>query len=139
MKRKVVMLLFVCGLGIGVSACGNEATDVKEHSEVSGNELIIDEDDSADEDYAETPDDSSNVNSSTSRTTNRYRNYMSNSSNNNSNTTTNNSSEETHGYDPSDPYYSAHDTDGDGRLTDEEWSAAMGDFIDDLAVEMGIE
>lgn len=36
-------------------------------------------------------------------------------------------------YDPSDPYYSANDADGDGYLTDEEWQNAMGDFLDDLA------
>lgn len=76
----------------------------------------------------------SSVSSSTSSTS-RYKSYSSSSSN----STNNNSSEETHGYDPSDPYYSAHDTDGDGQLTDEEWSAAMGDFIDDLAEQMGVE
>ena len=115
MKRKIVTLLFVCCLGISVAACGNETTDTKEYGEASDNELTIDEDDSEDEDYAETLGNSSSV------------------------STNNNSSEETHGYDPSDPYYSAHDTDGDGQLTDEEWSAAMGDFIDDLAEQMGVE
>lgn len=134
MKRKIVTLLFVCCLGISVAACGNETTDTKEYGEASDNELTIDEDDSEDEDYAETLGNSSSVSSSTSSTSG-YKSYSSSSPN----STNNNSSEETHGYDPSDPYYSAHDTDGDGQLTDEEWSAAMGDFIDDLAEQMGVE
>lgn len=44
--------------------------------------------------------------------------------------------EETYGYDRNDPYYSAHDLDGDGRLTEEEWQDAMSDAIDDLYEEM---
>ena len=110
MKRKIVTLLFVCCLGISVAACGNETTDTKEYGEASDNELTIDEDDSEDEDYAETLGNSSSVSSSTSSTS-RYKSYSSSSSN----STNNNSSEETHGYDPSDPYYSAHDT---GMVTD---------------------
>ena len=134
MKRKIVALLFVCCLGISAVACGNEATDTKEYGKASDNELSIDEDDSEEDDYAEISGNSSNASSSTSSTS-RHKSYSSSSSN----STSNSSSEETHGYDPSDPYYSAHDTDGDGQLTDEEWSAAMGDFIDDLADQMGIE
>lgn len=68
MKRKIVTLLFVCCLGISVAACGNETTDTKEYGEASDNELTIDEDDSEDEDYAETLGNSSSVSSSTSST-----------------------------------------------------------------------
>ena len=67
MKRKIVTLLFVCCLGISVAACGNETTDTKEYGEASDNELTIDEDDSEDEDYAETLGNSSSVSSSTSQ------------------------------------------------------------------------
>lgn len=38
---------------------------------------------------------------------------------------------EGYAYDPSDPYYSANDVNGDGKLTDEEWQNAMSDAIDD--------
>lgn len=34
-------------------------------------------------------------------------------------------------YDSSDPYYSNHDSDGDGEITAEEWKDSMGDAIDD--------
>ncbi len=36
---------------------------------------------------------------------------------------------EGHAYDKSDPFYSANDIDGDGKLTDEEWQNAMNDAI----------
>ena len=36
---------------------------------------------------------------------------------------------EGHAYDKSDPFYSANDVDGDGKLTDEEWQNAMNDAI----------
>lgn len=134
MKRKIVTLLFVCCLGISTVACGNEVTDTKDYGETSNNELAVEEEDSDKNDYVDNANTSSSVGSSTSSSS-RYNSYSSSSSN----STSNNSSEETHGYDPSDPYYSAHDADGDGQLTDEEWSAAMGDFIDDLAEQMGIE
>ena len=42
-----------------------------------------------------------------------------------------------YGYDPSDPYYSAADHDGDGKLTDDEFQEAMGNAIDDLAALYG--
>lgn len=37
-----------------------------------------------------------------------------------------------YGYDSSDPYYSANDHDGDGKLTDEEFQDAMADAIIDM-------
>ena len=37
-----------------------------------------------------------------------------------------------YGYDPDDPYYSANDHDGDGKLTDEEFQDAFNDALDDL-------
>lgn len=134
MKRKIVTLLFVCCLGISTVACGNEVADTKEYGETFNNELTVEDEDSDEDDYVENTNTSSSVSGSNS-SSDRYNSYSSG----NSNSTSNNSSEETHGYDPSDPYYSAHDADGDGQLTDEEWSAAMGDFIDDLAEQMGIE
>ena len=36
---------------------------------------------------------------------------------------------EGHSYDKSDPFYSANDVDGNGKLTDEEWQNAMDDAI----------
>ena len=36
---------------------------------------------------------------------------------------------EGHAYDKSDPFYTANDADGDGKLTDEEWQNAMNDAI----------
>ena len=42
------------------------------------------------------------------------------------------SSSSGYGYDANDPYYSAADHDGDGKLTDEEFQEAMGNAIDDL-------
>lgn len=45
-------------------------------------------------------------------------------------------SEKKYEYDRSDPYYSAHDKDGDGKLTEEEWQDAMSDAINDLYEEM---
>lgn len=49
---------------------------------------------------------------------------------------TSDSSEKKYEYDRSDPYYSAHDKDGDGKLTEEEWQDAMSDAINDLYEEM---
>ena len=43
------------------------------------------------------------------------------------------SSSSTTGYDRNDPYASARDTDGDGRLTDDEYLAAIGDLAADIA------
>ena len=42
-----------------------------------------------------------------------------------------------YGYDPSDPYYSANDHDGDGKLSDQEFQDAMNDAIDDLLAAYG--
>ena len=42
------------------------------------------------------------------------------------------SSSSGYGYDANDPYYSAADHDGDGKLTDDEFQEAMGNAIDDL-------
>lgn len=42
------------------------------------------------------------------------------------------SSSSGHGYDASDPYYSANDRDGDGKLTDEEFQNAMADALIDM-------
>ena len=44
----------------------------------------------------------------------------------------NNSSSGGYGYDSSDPYYSANDHDGDGKINDQEFQDAMNDLIDDL-------
>lgn len=44
----------------------------------------------------------------------------------------NNSSEQGYGYDMNDPYYRKNDHNNDGKLTDEEFQDAMGDFLDDL-------
>lgn len=35
-------------------------------------------------------------------------------------------------YDPNDKYYSQNDHDGDGRLSDDEFHDAVGDYLDDL-------
>lgn len=42
-----------------------------------------------------------------------------------------------YGYDPNDPYYSAADHDGDGKINDDEFQEAMGNAIDDLYAMMG--
>ena len=42
-----------------------------------------------------------------------------------------------YGYDPNDPYYSAADHDGDGKINDDEFQEAMGDAIDDLYALVG--
>lgn len=56
---------------------------------------------------------------------------------NRSHSSNTNSHKEAYGYDPSDPYYSAADHNGDGKLTDDEFQEAMGKAIDDLAARMG--
>lgn len=48
----------------------------------------------------------------------------------------NNSSEDGYSYDLNDPYYSANDHDGDGKITDEEFQDAIHDAIDDLYNKM---
>lgn len=70
-------------------------------------------------------DDSSSYNSSSYDDSNSYNDY-------NSSTYSSSSSggSEGYGYDKSDPFYSANDVDGDGKLTDEEWQNAMSDAID---------
>lgn len=57
-------------------------------------------------------------------------NYDQHSSDTYSSSNTNNDYSEGHAYDKSDPFYSANDVDGDGKLTDEEWQNAMSDAID---------
>lgn len=42
-----------------------------------------------------------------------------------------------YGYDSSDPYYSANDHDGDGKINDQEFQDAMNDLIDDLLAAQG--
>ena len=40
-----------------------------------------------------------------------------------------------YGYNSSDPYYSANDHDGDGKINDQEFQDAMNDLIDDLLAD----
>ena len=57
--------------------------------------------------------------------------YDNNSYSNNSNSHSY-SSDDGYGYDRNDPYYKKNDLDGDGKLTDEEWSNALNDFVNDI-------
>ena len=59
--------------------------------------------------------------------------YDNNSYSNNSNSHSYSySSDDGYGYDRNDPYYKKNDLDGDGKLTDEEWSNALNDFVNDI-------
>ena len=42
-----------------------------------------------------------------------------------------------YGYDKNDPYYSANDHDGDGKINDQEFQDAMNDAINDLLAQYG--
>lgn len=52
-------------------------------------------------------------------------------SNYNSSSSNYNSSENEYSYDPDDKYYSSHDYDGDGKISDSEFGDALNDYIDD--------
>ena len=134
-KKKLVNLLFFSSVLISVAflqcACG------RANNEDSGSNSV-ELDSPYEEDNDVTYDDSSNLRDSDSDSYNSSsvpsNNYDSYSSYDYSdNTDTYNYSEDDyvdgHPYDVNDPFYSANDHNGDGKLTDEEWQDAMNDAI----------
>lgn len=141
MKRKKLLsimgLVFMTAAVCMMTACG----------EVDNDNI----DDTSEETTSDTYDSSSDSSSYTSSTyddddsssystynsdddSDSYSAYSSSDNYNQSNSDTYNSSSsddysEGHAYDKSDPFYSANDVDGDGKLTDEEWQNAMNDAI----------
>lgn len=132
-NKKVLSLLtkvsFVLVTSIILTACGESSYSDYDSSKTSSSSY-------SSSDYNEDDSDYSNYNSSTYNDSGSSSSYSSSSSDNysssydtNDYSSSSNDYSEGHSYDKSDPFYSANDVDGDGKLTDEEWQNAMDDAI----------
>ena len=135
-NKKVLSLLIKSALiltSIGMlTACGESSDNTYDSSVTSSNSYNSSDysSDSYSGDYDSSDYDDDDSNSYSSYSSNNSSSYSSSyDSNDYSSSDYDNNYSEGHSYDKSDPFYSANDVDGDGKLTDEEWQNAMDDAI----------
>ena len=100
-----------------LTACGESSDNTYDSSVTSSNSYNYSSD-SYSSDYGSSDYDDDSNSYSSSYDSNDY-----------SSSDYDNDYSEGHSYDKSDPFYSANDVDGNGKLTDEEWQNAMDDAI----------
>lgn len=131
--RKVILRSVIAGAVtlsmLTMTACGDSSDNYEASYSTDDSDEYSDYSSS---DSSSSYEDDSDYSSGSSY--NASSNYSNDSSNSYSSNDTN--SDEGHAYSKDDPFYSANDHDGDGKLTDEEWQDAMNDAITYYYYEM---
>lgn len=121
--KKIALFISLLAFGtVGLTACGGNNTSSTTSSIVSDTE-------------SSSTSTSKNSSSSSSSSYNKssYSSKGSYSSNSSS------SSSDLHGYSQDDPYLKAQDTDGDGKISEEQWNEAFANYVNDVMDEYGVD